>query len=126
MMRLVRFALVGCLGFVVDVAILYPVAWLGAGWVIGRLCSWLGAATCTWAVNRRFTFAVALAPSWREWGAYLIANSAGGVVNYATYVALIEAVPAIAAHPYLAVGAGSVAGLLVNFTMSRRFVFSKV
>ena len=37
MTRLVRFALVGCLGFVVDVAILYPVAWLGAGWVLGLL-----------------------------------------------------------------------------------------
>lgn len=125
MRRFVRFGLVGALGFVVDVAILYPVARLGAGWVIGRLCSWLGAATFTWAVNRRFTFAVARAPSVREWAAFLAANSTGGLVNYGVYVALIETLPHIAAHPFLAVGAGSVAGLVVNFAMSARFVFRR-
>ena len=123
MMRFVRFGLIGALGFLVDVAILYPVAWLGAGWMLGRLCSWLGAASFTWIANRRFTFAMATPPSVREWASFLLANSFGGMVNYGTYVALIEGVSGVAAHPFLGVAAGSVAGLAVNFGLSARMVF---
>jgi len=123
MMRFARFGLVGGLGFLVDVAILYPVARLGAGWILGRMCSWLGAATFTWAANRRFTFAVGQRPSVREWLAYLLANSIGGLVNGGVYVALLFAWPLVAALPVLGVAAGSVAGLLVNFTLSAKVVF---
>ena len=122
-MRFARFALVGALGFVVDVGILYSLAALGTGWIAGRLGSWLGAASFTWAVNRRFTFAVAVPPSVREWLAFLAANARGGVVNLGAYYAVITRVAAGAAHPVLGVAAGSIAGLLVNFTLSARVVF---
>jgi putative flippase GtrA len=124
MTRFVRFAATGALGFLVDVAILYPVAWLGAGWVLGRLCSWLGAASFTWIANRRFTFAMATPPTVREWLGFLAANSVGGAVNYATYVAAIVALPVVAAHPVMGVALGSIAGLVVNFTLSARIVFA--
>lgn len=125
MMRLLKFAVVGTLGFVVDVAVLYGMARLGTGWLIGRACSWLCAATFTWAVNRRFTFAVAKPPTAYEWAAFLAANSAGGLINYAIFAASLEFVPAVAAHPYVGVGLGSVAGMLVNFVLSARLVFTK-
>jgi putative flippase GtrA len=124
MTRFLRFALVGALGFGVDVAILYPVAWLGAGWLLGRLCSWLGAASFTWIANRRFTFAMATAPSVREWAAFLAANSLGGAVNWAAYAGAITAVPWVAAHPFVGVAIGSLAGLAVNFALSSRVVFA--
>jgi putative flippase GtrA len=47
----------------------------------------------------------------------------GGLVNYATYAILVTWVPMAAAHPVLGVAAGSIAGLTVNFLLSRRVVF---
>lgn len=124
-MRLVRFGVVGALGFVVDVAVLYGLARLGVGWLIGRAASWLAAATFTWAVNRSFTFAVAVPPTIREWATFLAANSLGGLVNYAIYAGLLVGVPGVAEHPVVGVAIGSVAGMLVNFAMSSRFVFAQ-
>jgi len=123
--QLLRFSAVGVVGFAVDTATLYAVLGLGAGLYTGRLASYLAAATVTWALNRRFTFyekrtdRVAT-----EWARFLAANSIGGVVNYTTYAALVATLPFVALHPWLGVAAGSLAGLAVNFTLSRRLVFT--
>ena len=50
------FAVVGTIGFVVDLGVLYVVA-PTLGWYGGRVLSFLAAASVTWALNRRFTFA---------------------------------------------------------------------
>jgi putative flippase GtrA len=47
----------------------------------------------------------------------------GLVLNRGTYAGLIATVPLCVAAPVLAVAAGSVAGMLVNFTLSRQMVF---
>jgi len=129
--KFVRFGIVGSLGVLVDLAILYPVAKVinmtfpGAGLLAGQVCAWFGAATFTWYCNRRFTFALTTAPTVREWLAFLLANSFGGLVNYAIYAALIVTLSVVAAHPFLGVAAGAIGGLVVNFAMSSRFVFAK-
>lgn len=123
--RFARFAAVGVLGFLVDTGALYAAAGLGAGWLGGRLISYLVAASFTWMVNRRFTFRVAAPPSVREWLRFLSANGVGGLINYATYAALFVCVPLVAAWPVLGVAAGAVAGLMVNYLLSRHFVFRR-
>jgi putative flippase GtrA len=125
--ELTRFAAIGALAFLVDTAVLYAALRIpGVGLYTGRLISWTAAATFTWALNRRFTFAGARTePPLAQWLRYLGANAVGGVANYATYALLVSAVPLFARYPVLAVGAGSVAGLLLNFTLSRRFVFRR-
>ena len=47
----------------------------------------------------------------------------GGVVNYATYAIAVATWDFARAHPVIGVAAGSVAGLAVNFHLSRRLVF---
>jgi putative flippase GtrA len=89
---------------------------------LGRVVSYLAAGSAGWWLNRRFTFASRGARQ-REWLRYLTANLAGGTANYAVYAALVAWVPLCRAHPTIAVAAGSLAGLVFNFTMSRRFVF---
>ncbi|WP_223071480.1 GtrA family protein [Erythrobacter sp. SCSIO 43205] len=123
--RFLRFALVGAAGFVVDVAALYASFALGAGVYLGRVISYLCAATFTWGGNRRFTFASELPPSFGEWARFLIANASGGLVNYATYAALVSWGPGLLAQPALAVACGSIAGLVVNYLASSRFVFNQ-
>lgn len=128
--RFLRFALVGTAGFVVDSAVL-AVLLHGAHLdpYSGQIIAFLVAATFTWWANRRFTFADRAAAGHKsiaaEWMAFLAANGLGGLVNYAVYAALVALAPVPFNNPYLAVGAGSLAGLAFNFTLSSRMVFKK-
>lgn len=123
--QFLRFAAVGVAGFVVDTAALYvAMHGFGAGPYLARLISYLAAATSTWALNRRYTFGgVADHRLLREWARFLAANAVGGSVNYGVYAGLIHWSDLVLAYPVIGVAAGSIAGLLVNFTLSRRFVF---
>jgi putative flippase GtrA len=121
-----RFALVGCVGFLVDCAILYAaIGFLGTGPHLGRVFSYLAAATTTWGLNRRITFGDRRdANPLREWLRFLLYNALGGGVNYLTYAAYLHFGYPNAAAPLIGVALGSCTGLLVNFTLSRQLVFS--
>lgn len=121
------FGLVGVAGFFIDVAALYAaMAVFGAGPYSGRVFSYLVAATGTWALNRRYTFPdQRRADRWHEWSRFLAANAVGGAVNYSVYAVLIATSGTVAALPVLGVAAGSLAGLAVNFTLSRLIVFNE-
>lgn len=121
--RFVRFALVGAAGFLVDIAALYGAFAIGLGLYSGRVVSYLSAATFTWAVNRRFTFAATTPPSIAEWLRFVLANTSGGIVNYLTYAGLVTWGSGMLSHPALAVAFGSIAGLTVNYIASARLVF---
>ena len=118
-----RFAAVGAAGFFVDIAALRLGLLAGLGLYFGRVFSYLCAATFTWWFNRRHTFAMRASPSLREWAKFLLANSTGGLINYAVYSALVTFIAFVATYPEIAVAAGSVAGLAVNYLASARFVF---
>jgi len=123
--QFLRFSLVGVAGLLVDTAALYAALALGAGLYSGRVVSYIAAATATWALNRRFTFESAANDSGKlmQWAKFLAANSVGGLVNYSLYAILVATSTTVAAMPFLGVGAGSIAGLAVNFTLSRKLVF---
>lgn len=120
-----RFSVVGVIGFLVDASVLYSMMQgLGFDPYSGRCVSYLIAATTTWYLNRRFTFrrsAVSLPQ--REWAMFVSVNAIGGGVNFGVYVVLISLAIPYASAPVVAVGAGSVAGLVFNFTASRTLVF---
>ena len=120
------FAAVGAAGFIVDAVVLYTAMMAcGLGPYVGRVVSYLAAATFTWSVNRRYTFADQASEFLlREWARFLAANAVGGLVNYATYAALLLTFPTAVRWPILGVAAGSIAGLVVNFALSRRLVFN--
>ena len=118
-----RFAIVGALGFCIDALVLLAGRVAGLDLYSGRLVSYLCAATFTWYANRWFTFR-STDPRWvAEWWRFLCANSLGGVLNYGTYALLVASATAFQTHPVLAVGVGSMVGLLCNFLLSRRVVF---
>jgi hypothetical protein len=50
-------------------------------------------------------------------------NLSGLVFNRGTYAMLVTVVPFCAAQPVFAVAGGAVAGVMVNFTLSRQVVF---
>lgn len=123
--QFLRFGVVGTVGFVVDAGVLLGMMALGLGPYGGRVVSYLIAASTTFALNRAWTFRTARrdAPVAAQWGRFVLLNLAGFAANYGTYAALVAGVPLVAAHPVLGVAAGSVAGMFINFGLSRRFVF---
>jgi len=124
LLQFLRFGVVGTVGFVVDTAVLYAGLALGLGLYGGRAVSYLAAATTTWALNRAWTFrGQGEVPVMRQWALFVVINLVGFAFNYGTYAALVASVAFVAQYPVIGVAAGSLAGMLGNFLLSRRFVF---
>jgi len=123
--RFFRFALVGCVGYGVDVSVLnLAVAWLHAGPYRGRVLSYLCAATVTWSLNSWFTFAdVRSHEPTKEWAKFVCLNGIGGAVNYGAYALFIHAVTVSPINQAVGVALGSLCGLSLNYILSRRLVF---
>jgi putative flippase GtrA len=117
MVEILGFIVAGGAGFFVDASVLYIGFCLGLGLIGGRVVSFLAAVTTTWLINRRYTFALASRPSFREWWAYLFANGVGALVNLASYFALVTLVRGC--PPVFGVTVGSICGLVINYTFSR-------
>lgn len=129
--QFLNFGIVGSIGFFVDVGTLWIVGHVtNLDFYSARGISYLLAATTTWALNRHYTFVEAQRRSaLQQWLCFLIINLGGGLVNYLTYVILIAFTPLTEQLPTwlgltIAVGAGSLAGLTVNFFTSRQWVFN--
>jgi len=120
-----RFAIAGVAGLVVDVAVLYLALALGSGFYLGRVLSFLAAVWTTWRINRRYTFQPAGDGVWREWWRYLSAMLGGGVINYLASSAAILLLPHTTVTPALAVAIGSLAGMSINFLSAKLLVFRR-
>jgi putative flippase GtrA len=123
--QFLRFAAVGVVGLFADIAALtLALEVFGLDPYSGRVFSYLVAATTTWALNRRYTFIQAdPAPALRQWLTFLGANALGGVANYGTYAALVGFTAFGASYPQIGVAAGSMVGLVFNFTVNKFWVF---
>ena len=85
----------------------------------------MAAATTTWFLNRNLTFAGYRTHSLgKEWLKFVLLNACGGLINYSVYAAYVK-IHGSASHDLLAgVALGSLAGMVANFFVSRRFVFN--
>jgi putative flippase GtrA len=130
---MLRFGIVGGIGFLVDAGLLHVMLQLGLGYYGGRLVSFLAAATTTWILNRSFTFrretpsASHPTPTHPlgEWLTYLGLMVIGGVVNYGTYAAAVELSEPVRRYPVIGVALGSIAGMAINFWTSKTLVFER-
>lgn len=122
--QFLRFAIIGTFGFAVDAGVLWLAMDAGTGFHAGRVISFLTAVSFTWALNRKHSFQSREdANRLRQWLHYVLAMLVGGAVNLGASFACYHAFPVVRAWPILAVAAGSVAGMLVNFVAARQFVF---
>jgi len=126
--QVLRFGIVGGVGFLVDAGMLYLLLTWGLDPYSGRVVSFVAAATTTWILNRSFTFRRD-SPSEHhpagEWLAYLGLMVIGGLVNYGTYAAAITFSEPVRQHPVIGVALGSIAGMAINFWTSKRLVFER-
>ncbi len=125
MAQLLRFGLVGTLGFLVDAATLYVLLALGASYFWGRLGAFLVAMCTTWLCNRSFTFSASKRASrWKEWRVYCVAMSGGALINLGVSMAMLSTLEYRAWLPAAAVAAGSLAGMALNFISAKYWVFT--
>jgi putative flippase GtrA len=121
--QFLRFGTVGSFGFLVDWGVVEAAkGWLGlAG---AGLLSFFVAASANWFLNRIWTFkGQHRGRMHHQWLRFLAANAGGFVLNRGAYLILIAVAPLCVRYPVLAVAAGSIAGMGVNFFMARRVVF---
>jgi putative flippase GtrA len=123
--RLFFFGLSGTAGFVVDSAVLVLcLRVFGLGPHVGRVISFAVAMTCTWQLNRRFTFR-STAPPLPEFARFVATNSLGALVNLGAYTAVIARFGTADPVPVLGVAAGSLCGMVVNYILSSWLVFRR-
>ena len=123
LVQFMMFGTVGFIGFLTDTAFVYGfrarLGLYGAG-----LVAYVVAASVTWILNRLWTFrGLGAGPMHRQWAKFLAANLLGFTLNRGTYALLITFVPLCAEEPVLAGFAGAVAGMFVNFGLSKKVVF---
>ena len=122
------FAIGGLLGMVVDAGTLQAlVSFAHINPYIGKVLSFLPAATVTWLWNRSQTFAArqsgrSLAVEWLHWTALM---SGGAAVNYLVFWGCLKTFPALYQWPGIASCAGSIVAAFVNFAGARMLVFRR-
>jgi putative flippase GtrA len=124
LVQFTMFGLVGLIGFVIDTATVYALRH-AVGLYVAGIAAYFTAATGTWLCNRVWTFRHhARTDSWHvQWRRFLAANLGGFVINRGVYALLVTFVTAAARQPVIAVFAGAVAGMTLNFNLSRKMVF---
>ena len=125
---MLRFGIVGGIGFLVDAGVLHAMLTLGLGPYSGRVVSFLAAATITFILNRSFTFRRDSPSDTHpagEWLAYLALMVIGGLVNYGTYAAAVALSDPVHRYPVIGVALGSIAGMAINFWTSKTLVFER-
>jgi putative flippase GtrA len=119
----IRFGIVGTTGFCWDTATVYTLKGV-AGLYIAGLCGFLVAGTANWVMNRFWTFRhLDHIAAHHQLMRYLAVNSVGFVFNRGTFFALVTISLRCREHPVLAIIAGSLAGLLFNYFLSKKYVF---
>jgi putative flippase GtrA len=123
--RVLGFALVGAIGFLIDAGLLAAQVYLfGVGAYTARLWSFAAAVTTTWWLNRGHTFrGLGRYSAGTEYRRYLGVQICGALANLGTYAGILFLIPSFAGYPVLALAIGAVPGLAVNYILSRRFVF---
>jgi putative flippase GtrA len=124
--RFLRFAFIGACGFLVNWLALYLALHFAhldkySGW----FAAFFVAVTFTWWGNRTLTFRDRASSHGllREWFVFLIGNSLGAAANFSIYFILVTFAPPPFANPLLAIVAGTILGLVFNFTVSSRYIF---
>lgn len=125
--RLIRFAVVGGAGFLVDASVLsFLVQLAEMGLYLSRAVSFLLAVSLTWYLNRTWTFGTTNNKRKRkEYVRYTLLQIVGALINLGVYVYFIETVEKMSQYPVIPLAIGASVALVFNYFFSRKLVFIK-
>ena len=122
--RFARFVLVGAAGFVVDAGLsnlLVFAAHLSP--LLSRIPAFCAATLVTYAAHRLFTFRDRRIGVLMGWLKYVASTSLGAVANYGVFTIMVAYVVHGPWAVLLAIAAGSIVGLGLNYVCSVKLVF---
>jgi putative flippase GtrA len=121
--RVVKFALIGGIGFLIEASIITSVVAAGLSTAVyARALSFPSAVFVTWLLNRRITFS-SRSPVVLEFGRYFMTQALGALANLGIYWWLLSTYAEFERNPILALAIAAIVGLLVNYTLSALWVF---
>lgn len=122
-----QFCVVGATGVVIDLSAYALLLHLGLAIALGRaLAIWI-AMTWNFALNRRLTFTYSRKASiLPQYFRYVASCGLGALVSWSTSMGLVQTVGWFEKHIFLAATIGILLGTVVNFVLSRTWVFRKV
>lgn len=125
--EVLSFLIVGGVGFIVDATILTALtryaAW--SPW-LARIPSFAVAVLVTWALNRRHTFPDrGLQDRSTEALLYLAIQGGGALINLAIFWISLALQPQLVNAPVIALAFGSAGGLVFNYLLSSKWLYSQ-
>jgi putative flippase GtrA len=120
--QFLKFGVVGTIGFLADTATVYALRDVIGVYAAGLAGSAVS-SSITWPLNRHWTFDGGGGPIHRQLPLYLGANLLALALNRSVFMILVALVPLCQREPVFAVAAGAIAGMFVNFFLSRSVVF---
>jgi putative flippase GtrA len=122
--ELLRFAVVGGVGFVVDAGVLHLLV-SGAGWspYTARAVSFPLALGSTFFLNRAWTFQGLRTSALRAYGIYTVVQAIGALLNLFIFLLCLLVAPPLHDRPVIALAVGAGIALVFNFWATRNLVF---
>jgi len=124
--KLYKFSLVGGVGFIIDVSIftlLYQKCELQM--VQARVVAFLVAATATWFGHRCFTFpSTGINNKLIQWKKFITIACFSALPNFLVFKLVVSVIDMGFLSVYIAMAMGVLAGMISNFLLSDRWVFT--
>ncbi len=125
MKQLIRFGIVGTIGFIVDASILlFFVHTIGYPIALSRILSFSSAVFVTWIINRNFTFSKnSNLNKKKEYIFYLIIQTIGALINYVIFIILVYKFEFMEDYLILPLGFAAIIAMFFNFLMMKKYLY---
>lgn len=121
--QLARFAMVGGLGFVVDIGFTLALIDFGVNPLVARIVAIALALLTTWRLNRALTFGASDTSQASEGLRYFLVATIVACINYGIYAGLLLTIPSIPPGLAVMIAVGLATGL--SYSGYRFFAFRK-
>lgn len=127
MSRLLTFAMVGGVGFIVDTLIFMVLfQWAGVELMMARGLAFCVAATTTWLGNRCLTFSQSTKDrAFNQWQKFMLSASISALPNFAVFKVTTLLLGTQGTTVYIALVMGILAGMVSNYLLSMHWVFKQ-
>lgn len=126
--KYIKFACVGGIGFIVDLSAMLLFSSL-MPLFMARLLAFFVAVNSNWLLNRNFTFKTQQSENStkliQEWCKFLCSSCFGAIPNLLCFWLLITGLSLSGNAAIIAIIPGIIFGMLINYLLADRWVFSK-
>ncbi|MDI2090577.1 GtrA family protein [Commensalibacter oyaizuii] len=125
LVQFIKFGMVGSSGLLIDTLTVYMLRPY-IGLTFATIAGYFIAASSNWIVNRLWTFHTVKADHslLSQWLRFIATNSMGFCLNRGTVFLLFFLSNTCRQHIYIALIAGAIMGMLANFNLSRKLVYT--